>query len=226
MSTGLSVIEPQQYPILAGDTNVGEVIEANLGGEEISEFDLPRILVPSGSSAAVFAVPNPAGEEGAEKFITGIVMHIGKRRSYYRSKEVDGSRPDCESHDMVNGTGDPGGVCAACPLNKFGSATMQDGSEGAGKACKESRLLFVVRPGEWMPIVVKAPSGSLRSVKKWLGSLKLPYFQTVTQIGLRKEKNRAGTDYYELTFQQVGVVPGDVLDHIKGYREGITRVFA
>jgi hypothetical protein len=77
-----------------------------------------------------------------------------------------------------------------------------------------------------MPIVVKAPSGSLRGVKKWLGSLKLPYFHTVTQIGLRKEKSRAGTDYYELTFQQVGVVPGDVLEQVKGYRDGITRAFA
>lgn len=226
MGTELMVIDSKSYPILAGDTNVGEIIETNLGGEELSEFDLPQIKVPSGSSAAVFAVPNPSGEDGAEKFITGIVMHIGKRRSYYKSKEVDGSRPDCESYDMVNGVGDPGGLCASCPLNVFGSATMNDGSEGAGKACKEVRLLFVVRPGEWMPIVVKAPSGSLRNVKKWLGSLKLPYFQTVTQIGLRKEKSRGGTDYYELTFMQVGVVPGDTLEQIKGYREGITRAFA
>ncbi len=50
--------------------------------------------------------------------------------------------------------------CATCPMNKWGSAA----NGGKGKACREKRLLLVLRDGEALPVVVVAPPTSLLSV--------------------------------------------------------------
>ncbi len=53
--------------------------------------------------------------------------------------------------------------CATCPMNKWGSA----GDGRKGKACREKRLLLVLRDGEAIPVVVVAPPTSILSVARW-----------------------------------------------------------
>ncbi|POB10115.1 hypothetical protein [Sulfobacillus sp. hq2] len=50
--------------------------------------------------------------------------------------------------------------CASCPMNRWGTAA----NGGKGKACREKRLLLVLRDGEALPVVVVAPPTSLLSV--------------------------------------------------------------
>lgn len=58
-------------------------------------------------------------------------------------------------------------ACATCPMNAWGSA----GGGRRGKACREKRLLLVLRDGEAYPLVVVAPPSSLVAVARWVTSL-------------------------------------------------------
>lgn len=62
----------------------------------------------------------------------------------------------------MNGTGDPGGCCATCKSNQFGSG------EGQSKACKNRRMIYVLMEGELFPMVLSLPTGSLKEFTKYL----------------------------------------------------------
>lgn len=53
--------------------------------------------------------------------------------------------------------------CTDCPMNKWGTAT----NGGKGKACREKRLLLVLRDGEDLPVVVIAPPTSILAVQQF-----------------------------------------------------------
>ncbi len=122
---------------------------------------------------------------------------------------------------MVRGIGEPGGACDDCPLNEFGS-----GKNDTGKACKEKRLLFMVRESDLMPIVVGAPPGSLKAIKQYLMRLRVPYWQAVTSLKLQKTKNSAGINYAEIVPRLVGTLPPESRDRIKAYAENLSKAFA
>lgn len=62
------------------------------------------------------------------------------------SEYDDNVTPLCSSVDGKTGYGAPGGVCATCALNQYGSV-----EKGKGKACKNMRNLYILRSGEHMP---------------------------------------------------------------------------
>jgi hypothetical protein len=103
---------------------------------------------------------------------------------------------------MLCGSGNPGGGCAACPMNQFGSAI-----NGHGKACKEVRLFFLLRKGEVLPDVVQIPPGSLKNVRKYLTSLPVPFWSVVTKLTLEKKTNVDG-----ITYSQIKATMGGMLD--------------
>lgn len=220
MSTGLSVIETSLYPILVPDNNIAELLAANLGNEDVSEFDLPQIKVPSGGGGS-WSIPTATGEEESQPEFEGIICHVARRRQYWASQDPTGDPPDCTSRDMLTGVGDPGGECKACQFNEFGSSKNE-----RGKACKEVRALFIARPREPMPIVLNVPPGSLKNCKQYLLVLRLPYWQLVTRFSLERTKNADGIAYSQIRFRQIGVVPGDSLPMLREYAAKLREVFA
>src|SRR5437868_6977578 len=163
-----------QFPILAPNSPQLQLMIANLAGDDISVGDLDRIKVPS-SGAVMWEVPTISGPDAA-KSLEGIILHVARRRAYWKSKNMNGDQPDCSSNDCVTGEGDPGGECKDCPLNKFGTATDDAGNPARGKACKETTLLFMLRPGATLPQIVIVPPGSLKIVKNYRLRLPVPYF--------------------------------------------------
>lgn len=223
-SVALTVIDPKDFAILDPASNVAELVGANLAGEDVSEFDLDQVKVPSGTGAAVWAVPGLSGEE-AVPHIDGIIVHVGKRRQYWKSSKVSGEPPDCHSKDMARGIGTPGGDCEACQFNQFGSAINEDGNPGRGKRCKEKRLVFIVRDSDQLPIVVSVPSGSLKSIKQYLMRLKVPYYQVVTRLSLVKEKNKDGTSYHEVQPTMLTQLPTDTVERVRTYALQLQKSF-
>lgn len=215
--TALTVVEPKEYAILAG-SDVGSLVASNLAGETISEFDLDQIKVPGGGGTR-WTIPSVSGEEDAEA-IEGIIVHVGKRRQYWETADPTGEPPDCFSKDMVIGKGTPGGECGNCPMNEFGSA-----KNGHGKACKESRAVFLVRSGDHLPIVVNVPPGSLKNLKQYLMRLPAPFFQVVTRLTLRKEKNADSITYSQVVPQMVQRLDADITPKIESYAKELQKVF-
>lgn len=226
MSTALITMDAveKQFPLLSPHSAAAELLAQNLAGEELSVSDLDRIKVPAGGGTN-WTLTTVAGEESA-KSIEGIILHVARRRAYWRNPNPTNEQPDCSSTDCITGHGDPGGACAACPLNQFGTATKQGGGEGRGKACKESTLLFFLRQGAAMPDVVVVPPGSLKAVKHYRMKLPVPYFSAVTRLELVRTTNKDGIAYAQIKPTYAGELPGEVASRVKSLAESFTGMFA
>jgi hypothetical protein len=223
MSTQLAVYDRNQFAITNADTSndAVEALKENLGGDRLSEFDLDQVKVPSGGST-VWEVPGISGTEAAKE-ITGVIVHMGKRRAYWSNPDPSGESPDCSSKDGLTGRGDPGGSCETCPMNEWGSST-KEGSRG--KACNERLMLFVVRKDDPLPLVISCPPSSLGALKKFRTRLRVPYWKAITSLTLVRKTNDGGQPYSEIVPALAGVLDDEAAAAVKKYADQMASVFS
>lgn len=222
MSNETKAVTPyiEQYPVLKSAEDMSAALSENLGGEALSAFDLDQVKIPSGGGT-IWQIDSIDGEENL-KAIEGIIVFSNLSRSYWADGIEDGgggNPPDCYSNDCITGKGDPGGDCGACHLAQFGSS-----DKGEGQACKQTRQLFLLRPGDMLPTVVSIPPSSLKNAKQFflrLASKGLPYSSVVTSIALEKAKNNQGIAYAKAVFSVTGKLGADEQVGIKSFSEGI-----
>ena len=123
-------------------------------------------------------------------------------------------RPN-SSYDGKIGIGDPGGACATCQLNTFGTA-----AKGAGKACKNMRVIYLLRSGEYLPIQINLPPTRIKPFKDFYSKAfalrrRAPY-GSIVRIGLKQENN-GKEDYSVATFRRVADFSGEKLQLVKAY---------
>jgi hypothetical protein len=202
---GGELIEP--YPLLNPATAGGvlQLLEDNLGSQNFSILNLPRIYVPSGGGLS-WRVATLAGEE-SEKEIEGIVVAWRSARVYWRESYGGGGSgkpPDCSSKDGLTGIGDPGGTCTECPYAQFGSALQPNGQPGLGQACKDIRQLLVLRPDEILPHLLNVPPTSLRAFNQYsmgLLSARISYWGATTKMTLEKATSDGGKPFARIGFR-------------------------
>lgn len=169
------------------DFNMNESMAEELEGLE-GGFD--RVKIPSGG-ATMFELPgDEADEPEMVKDFSAVILHHHPVLQYYKEKYTGGSNPpDCGSFDGVTGEGTPGGVCAQCPLNQFGSG------ENNSKACKTRRRVFLLREGELFPLILSLPTGSMREFSRYIKRLFSKGKKSnmvVTRFSLKKATNASG----------------------------------
>jgi len=162
----------------------------------------------------VFEVPGLAGT-AAEKELVGIVLDYTTPRAYWDSPDpVEGTPPVCVSRNSI--ISHDGKACAHCPYNDFGS---KDGESNA-KACKESVLLFLLRPGSIIPLLVRVPVTSkprfLKYATRLLSTL-TPLSSVVTKITLEKATSKQGKPYALYNFEAVGNLNPEEAANAKAY---------
>ena len=141
---------PTESGYLALASNALDIIRSNLKSQPLS-YDLFDIVKSPSGGSTVFSVPGLAGDE-AEKELTGIILDYTTPRAFWDTPDpVEGIPPVCLSSNSV--ISHDGKACAHCPRNDFGS---KDGDSNA-KACKESVLLFLLRPNNISPLLVRVP---------------------------------------------------------------------
>ena len=191
------------------------------------EFSLDRIKIPAGGGT-MFEIPSADGDEPEMvKELTGVIVYNHPSFAMYRSKYTGGNNPpDCGSFDGVTGVGTPGGKCALCPYNKFGSG------EGQGKLCKNKRMIYILREGEMFPLVLSLPAGSLKPFTNYVKAQltrgrKLS--RVVTRISLKKATNASGIAYSQAVFSFDRALSPDecsaiaeVTDMVKAYVANLT----
>lgn len=179
-----------------------DIIQENLKSQALSFQLFDVVKSPSGGST-VFSVPGLSGEE-AEKELTGIILDYTMPRAYWDTPDpVEGTPPVCLSRDSV--ISHDGKACAQCPFNDFGS---KDGETNA-KACKESVLIFMLRPKHIIPLLVRVPVTSKMAFLKYttrLVSTLTPISGVVTRITLEKATNKTGKPYALYNFETVGAL--------------------
>jgi hypothetical protein len=106
------------------------------------------------------------GEEPVESF-DGVIVHTKQTNIFYSDRYKPGSAapPTCFSLDGVtpNHPTPVAPKCATCPKNQWGSA-----GDSAGKACKNTRPIFIITPGAVIPRVLRVPPTSLPIIKNFV----------------------------------------------------------
>lgn len=212
------------FAALSNMTDLGAALAEDLAGLELT-FD--RIKIPAGGSTA-FEIPDGDEEETQMvKDITGVILLQHPAFAYYAEKYTGGKNPpDCGSFDGITGSGNPGGSCAACPYNQYGSG------EGQGKACKNRRMLYILMEGELFPMMLSVPTGSLKEyttyAKRQLSKgRKLSHI--VTKVSLKKATNSSGITFSQavfffermLTAEEITAI-GTITEQVKSYASNLS----
>ena len=206
---------PANFGYLALNNNAINIIRENLKNQPLS-YDLFDVVKSPSGGATVFEVPGLTGAE-AEKELVGIILDYSTPRAYWDTPDpVEGTPPVCMSHDSL--ISQDGKICSRCPFNDFGS---KDGESNA-KACKESVLLFLLRPNSIMPLLVRVPVTSkprfLRYMTRLVGTL-TPLNGVVTKITLEKATSKAGKPYALYNFETVSVLSPEEAVHARAFAE-------
>lgn len=227
MSTDLAIVEPGGYLALQHQLDeIKEIIADNLGGDELTEFDLPRVKVPSGGST-IWEIPSLTGTEG-EKVLSGVVVHFKLTRAYWDPDADTGTPPQCRSNDGRIGVGDPGGDCKTCPLAQYGTAVDDKGQPAPGQACNAKEIWFMLRPGSFLPLVVALPATSLKAAKAHRtvlagAGIKLP--AVVTEITLKATKNAKGDSYAIIEPKVGGMLSPEEAQRAAEYAAALRPIF-
>lgn len=187
------------------------------------QFKFQRVKIPSGG-ALQFEMPggDPENPEYA-RTIDGVILFNHFNFAFWPegSKSEDEEEevpPLCSSVDGKIGIGEPGGDCVSCAANKFGT-----GAKGKGKACKNMRVLYLLRDGEFLPIQITLPPTSIKPFSDFynmaFASRRRAACGSIVSIGL-KRMNNGKDDYSVATFKLVKDFTGEQLAQIKAYAEG------
>jgi len=215
--TALAIVEPGYISLPA---NALDIINENLKNRPLSRQSIDVVKAPAGGIVA-FTVPGLSGDE-IHKELTGVILDYSTPRAYWGTSDpIEGTPPTCYSLDsMVSHEGKP---CSQCMFNEFGS---KEGDSNA-KACKESVELFLLRPDNIMPIVVRVPVSSKGIFQKYMTRLvsnMLPISGIVTRITLEKATSRTGQAYAQFNFEALNMLSPDEAAGLKTFSLKIMEV--
>ncbi len=200
--------------------NALDIIRDNLKKQPLSFQLFDIVKSPSGGST-VFSVPGLSGDEAAKE-LTGIILDYSTPRAYWKTSDpVEGTPPDCFSEDSI--VSHEGIACATCPFNDYGS---KDGDTNA-KACKESVTLFLLRPDNIMPIIVRIPVSSKLRFQRYMTRLvgrMIPLSSVVTRITLEKTTNRTGQPYSLFNFEAIKELEPNEADAAKAFAKQFSEL--
>ena len=194
-----------------------EEIAEDMDGLQVS---FQRVKIPGGGTLQFELPSDEPDNPDYVKTLEGVILYNHASCAYWPVGEEydDNSPPLCSSNDGKQGTGDPGGTCATCALNRFGSAPDGNG----GKACKNMRILYLLRSNEYMPMQINLPPTSLKSFRDFMNqSFVLRRRATcgsVVQISLKKANN-GGNDYSIATFRRLYDFTGEDLAQVRAYAD-------
>lgn len=206
------------YIALSG--NALDIITENLKNQPLSHALFDIIKSPSGGTTA-FMVPGLSGDE-VEKELTGIILDYTTPRAYWDTPDpVEGTPPVCCSSDSV--ISHDGRACSRCQFNDFGS---KDGDSNA-KACKESVMLYLLRPSNIMPVIVRVPVSSKVIFQRYLTRLigkMIPLSGVVTRITLEKATNKTGQPYALYNFEAVSTLTPEEVANARAFGQKFTEI--
>jgi hypothetical protein len=246
MPASKELVPLADYKALAAGSGAAELVRDTLAGQEVNEFDLTRIRVPAGG-ATTFEIPSRIGEDEASKQIEGIILFHKASRAYWESKYSGGSEPpDCSSNDaetaeprdnedgpsvIIPATRDDVTgrlLCHTCGNNAWGSApNRDDGSKSKGKACRETRQVFLLTPKRMLPVVLVLPPTSIRVFTRYLMGLAdegVNWRGITTTVTLVKREGD-GPAYSEADFKLGETLSGDQVSKVDAYRAASEPAF-
>ena len=185
------------------------------------QLGFQRVKIPSGGMLQ-FELPgdDPDNPEYV-RHLEGVIVYSHNSNAYWPKGggQDDNEPPACQSMDGKLGYGTPGGICASCHYNCYGT----DPKGGKGKACKNMRVVYLLQSGATMPIQLTLAPTSIRPYTDFVNAAFLSRRRGVcsglVRIGLKK-KNNGREDYSVATFQKLYDFTGEELAHVRAYTDG------
>lgn len=205
------------------------MVESDFTQEELAEdmdgmqMSFQRVKIPAGGMVQFELPSDDSDNPDYAKNLVGVILFNHSNNAYWPegSEYDENTSPLCSSVDGKTGIGEPGGLCATCALNQYGTAP-----EGNGKACKNMRILYLLRSGDYMPLQVTLPPTSLRPFKDFLNQSfilrRRATCGSVVQIGLKKMNNGCN-DYSVATFRRLYDFEAEELAQIRSYANSFKK---
>ena len=181
------------------------------------QMTMQRVKIPGGGNLQFEIRGDDPDNPDYERKLVGVILYHHLANAYWPegSEYDDNVPPFCQSFDGKQGYGEPGGVCAACAFNQFGST-----ANGSGKACKNMRQIYLLRSGEYLPLQLSLPPTSLRPFNDFMNlafvARRRPSYSAIVEIGLKRAES-GGYTYSVATFRKVRDLEGEGLAAVKGY---------
>lgn len=226
-NTGTDLVPITDYAVSRVETNVlDEILRENVG-RTLTEFDLTRVKVPTGGMTA-WQVPTLDGDDNIVQTLDGIIVYHREPRAFWKvafAESGGGTPPDCASKHGEVGVGDPGIECDRCPNAVWGSKPPGPGqTESRGQACKQMKLICLLRPESLLPTALFLPPTSVKPARQYLLGLASEaqhYASVQTRISLVKSKSADGIDYAQAKFSRASVLSPDETTKIRAYSDSI-----
>lgn len=218
MTTPAAALDPTlafQLPDMTGNTEEFSHEELAEDMDGITVY-FTRAKIPGGG---VTQFELPSDDESTGTYVPkliGVILHSHDQCALWdESSDDEDNKPLCSSVDGKLGIGTPGGICATCAMNAYGSS-----AKGAGKACKNSRVLYLLRSGDYLPLQLNLPPTSISAFKdfyrKAFAIRKRPAYASLVEISLKKESN-GKEEYSVAVFRRLGDFSGEKLQEVKAY---------
>lgn len=181
------------------------------------QLTMQRVKIPGGGNLQFEIRGDDPDNPDYERKLVGVILYHHLANAYWPegSEYDDNVPPFCQSFDGKQGYGEPGGVCAACAFNQFGST-----ANGSGKACKNMRQVYLLRSGEYLPLQLSLPPTSLRPFNDFMSlafvARRRPSYSAIVEIGLKRAES-GGYTYSVATFRKVRDLEGEGLAAVKSY---------
>ena len=181
------------------------------------QLTMQRVKIPGGGNLQFEIRNDDPDNPDYERKLVGVILYHHLANAYWPegSEYDDNVPPFCQSFDGKQGYGEPGGVCAACAFNQFGST-----ANGSGKACKNMRQIYLLRSGEYLPLQLSLPPTSLRPFNDFMNlafvARRRPSYSAIVEIGLKRAES-GGYTYSVATFRKVRDLEGEGLAAVKSY---------
>ena len=192
-------------PAMVEDDCISVDVSEDYEGLRLS---FPRVKIPGGGSLQ-FEIPSDDPENpDYTKYIEGVILYNHDTCAYWPegSEYDDNVTPLCSSVDGKTGYGAPGGVCATCALNQYGSV-----EKGKGKACKNIRRLYIMMNNRPDIYLLTVPPTSIKDVnkalKKIMGQQHIPYSRMIVTFKLNVVENADKIKYSKVTLEKTGLLP-------------------
>ena len=207
-TTEKNIVQPQQTEATVSRTH------ASMEGLQLT---MQRVKIPGGGNLQFEIRSDDPDNPDYERKLVGVILYHHLANAYWPegSEYDDNVPPFCQSFDGKQGYGEPGGVCAACAFNQFGST-----ANGSGKACKNMRQIYLLRSGEYLPLQLSLPPTSLRPFNDFMNlafvARRRPSYSAIVEIGLKRAES-GGYTYSVATFRKVRDLEGEGLAAVKSY---------
>lgn len=218
MSTALVKYE---FAALVNIEETRAAIAENMGDGGMNPAQLDRVKIPSGGGLS-WELPSLDGDVETARELQGIIVHWHDVRAYWPMKfsGAGSGPPVCSSADGRVGKGKPGGPCSTCAFSQWESG------DNGGQACKQARLLYLLRPDSLLPITITLAPMSLKPSKEYflrLASKGVLYRHVVTGISLKKAQNKGGITFAQAQFRYLGPVETDMKKAVDAYHKTIAE---